>query len=325
MIESPLVKAKLKSFLEARPAALRLAGIVIVVAICGLLPSIYLSWRSAPNETAAAVSDFDEAGPSWQKIQNSTNVADLWNFVLRFGASPYASEARSRLEQMNPSDWSAISDKIVSDIIYMESCRAAWNQRLDNMDNAGSNENIDFSGSKIDEPEGETYALGKVYGLKYSYRSTALDGDVCGWYFIPNAGAQLSALSALAQKISLSRSMDRFIKASSIVVQLIGPEGVESSRVDEKAHQSSKEANDDILDARRFYNEAVNDEFARIQGVTPTIYLDSMPITSSPTLFIHKELSGFDAFKSTMLSKNKSVSVKLRKRVADDLYNLGAD
>ena len=77
---------------------------------------------------------------------------------------------------------------VAVDIIRMQACANAWNQRADN------------SGVGIAHivPTCPQAMVGDTQGYKCSYSSTSLaDIDICGWYFIPTGGSNAILNSAL--------------------------------------------------------------------------------------------------------------------------------
>jgi conjugal transfer/type IV secretion protein DotA/TraY len=160
--------------------------------------------------------------------------------------------------------------QVAVNIIRMEACKAAWNQRITNLGNNG--EGPDLSASNMNSPTGTAFTLGDIPGTKYSYSSSAFgDTDICGWYFIPSgaptsgsntSSSTMGAAAATAQVNAINNSMSAFQKAASEIVQLIPPDGATTAAP--AATQQQLTLNSDFQDAVATYQSNIQTEMAKI-------------------------------------------------------------
>ena len=277
--------------------------------------SIYFGWYVPHKETAEAEQVANiEAERRWNEIKVSSNITDLWNFVQKFGATTYAAQARAHLVDMEPLIWPVIQKAIARDIIRMEACRAAWNQRIDNESNTG----IDHGSWKVWKPEGVPYVMGGLPGLRFSYHSDAVTGDVCGWYFIPNGSSTIEKLASKAQASVIDESTNDFEMVAQGITQLV-PENGEFSEVLEKGH-----IDDDVgvFSAIDSYGRLIDEKISKIAGIDNITKLNSMIVTNTDELFSYGKDHKFDVV-DFISGHNSQEALELRKRVSVDLSNFG--
>jgi hypothetical protein len=311
VLEPVRIWLKILSFARSSAGA---AWIAVVASVFVILPIIYFSWYLPFKERA---DNAQLAERRWQEVQTSTNVADIWNFVQRFGATTYAPLARTRLENMASPVWPVIKKTIATDIIRMEACKASWNQRITNEDETRK---IDRSSWGIETPVGVPYKMGDVSGLKFSYHSSAMTGDVCGWYFIPDGYSPLEKLAAKAQVEAILESMSAFQMAASRIVQIIPPDG----GVYDDVGKQNLENDLDVINAIGFYNQSIDRKMEKIIGIADRSKLNSATVTNTDELLMY-EKDHKASLSDLLRGNNTQDALDLRKRVSGDLSSFGAD
>jgi len=87
-------------FRNVREAVLNATNLRQEPVVYGSLPSAEIYFKREAEPAFAAAPPVDPAGRVWATTQNTTSVAVLEDFVRQFGATPYGSMARARLDEL---------------------------------------------------------------------------------------------------------------------------------------------------------------------------------------------------------------------------------